>query len=99
MKQSYEVIAKAETQNAYAIDFQFANQIDTKATPYTDDWTNPPPADRVFVPKENGERASLTSNDFGTTPGELVPFNEIKTNVPQARAMGSHLSVSLRSDE
>jgi hypothetical protein len=95
MKQFADVIVKAETSNVYAMDFSYANQLDTKATPFADNWTAPPPADRVFVPKANGARASATSNDFAATIGPLVPFNEIRSTVHPQRAMGSHLSVRL----
>lgn len=93
MKQFTDVIMKAETHDAYAVDFEYANQLDTKETPYHDIWDDVPPADRVFVPKASGERASIGNNDFGATPGRLVPFNEIRTQVHPKRAMGSHLSV------
>jgi len=95
MKQYIDVLAKAETSNVYAIDFSYANEKDTKETPFHETWENPPPADRVFVPKANGARASITSNDFTAEPGPLVPFNEIRSQVHPQRAMGSHLSVRL----
>ena len=95
MKQFVDVIAKAETSNVYAMDFSYANQLDTKATPFDEGWTNQPPADRVFVPVQSGARASASSNDFAATPGPLVPFSEIRSCVHPARAMGSHLSVRL----
>lgn len=90
-----DVMVKAETHDLFAVDFSFANQQDTKDTPFDDDWTESPPANRVFVPSANGARASATSNDFGATAGELVPFNEIRALVPPARAMGEHLSVRM----
>jgi hypothetical protein len=95
MKQFVDVVVKAETHNAYAIDFEYANQSDAKETPYHDDWDDNPPADRVFVPKKSGERASLTNNDFGATVGLPVPFNEIRSQVHPQRAMGQQLSVRM----
>ncbi len=94
-KQFIDVIVKAETHNAYALDFSYANQLDTKATPYSDDWTASPSRDRVFVPRSSGQRASLTSNDFDTTIGLPVPFNEIRSQVHPQRAHGQHLSVRI----
>jgi hypothetical protein len=95
MKQFVDVIAKADTHNAYAIDFSYANQSDAKETPFHDDWDDNPPADRVFVPKKSGELATLENNDFGATIGLPVPFNEIRSFVHPARAMGQQLSVRL----
>jgi hypothetical protein len=95
MKQFVDVVVKAETHDAYALDFSYANQLDAKETPFDDDWDDNPAADRVFVPKKNGERATITNNDFGATAGLLVPFNEIRSTVHPQRAMGSHLSVRI----
>jgi hypothetical protein len=97
LKQFNDVIAKAETQNAYALDFSFANQSDTKSDPVNDEWSATPTAQRVYVPKASGAEASSSSNDFGATASTNAfnPFNEVRTNVHPERAMGSHLSVRI----
>ncbi len=95
LKQFVDVMVKAETCNTYAIDFSYANQTDTKAAPYDDDWEDQPPRDRVYVPASSGARASAASNDFGAIVGSPVPFNEIRSIVHPQRAMGEHLSVRL----
>jgi hypothetical protein len=97
MKQFGDVVVKAETMNAYAIDFAHANQNDTKSDPASDDWSAQPSADRVYVPKASGAEASSTSNDFGATAttNPFNPFNEIRSTVHPERAMGQQLSIRL----
>jgi hypothetical protein len=97
MKQFGDVVVKAETMNAYAIDFAYANQNDTKSDPASDDWSAQPSADRVYVPKASGAEASSTSNDFGATAttNPFNPFNEIRSTVHPERAMGQQLSIRL----
>lgn len=92
-----EVIAKIETKDAYAVDFSFANQSDTKDDPLQDDWEDQPAAERVYVPQATGAEASASSNDFGTTTtsSDFNPHNELRTLVPPSRAQGEHLSVRI----
>jgi len=89
------VIAKVETQNAYALDFAYANQSDTRSDPSNDDWSSTPTADRVFVPVSSGAESTSTTNDFGATAttNAFNPFNEVRSLVNPQRAIGSHLSV------
>lgn len=89
------VVAKVETSNAYALDFAYANQSDTKSDPVSDDWSAQPTADRVYVPVASGAEASSTSNDFAATVGVFNPYNEVHTSVHPERAMGSHLSLRI----
>jgi hypothetical protein len=95
LKQFGDVVVKAETQNAYALDFAYANQQDTKSDPAADDWSAAPTADRVYVRKASGQEASSTSNDFGATASAnpFNPYNEIRTTVHPERSMGQQLSV------
>ncbi len=98
MKQFGDVIVKAESSNAYAIDFSFANQSDTKNDVASDDWNTTPTAQRVYVHKLNPQvdEATATVNDFeGSTPLEFHPFSEIRTSVHPERAVGQQLSVRL----
>ncbi len=88
-----DVIVKAATHSAYALDFSFANQVDTKTVPYADDWESNPAADRVFVPYKYGARATSTDNDFRSTPGSPILFNAIRATPPPSRVYGEHLSV------
>lgn len=96
-KQFGSVVAKVETQNAYAIDFAYANERDTRSDPASDDWSAQPTADRVYVPQATGAEASSTSNDFGATASTNAfnPFNELRTYVNPQRAVGSHLCVRI----
>lgn len=96
-KQFGAVLAKVESSNAYAIDFAYANQSDTRADPVSDDWSAQPAADRVYVPVANGAESSSTSNDFGAlaTTSPFNPFNELRTYVHPERAIGSHLSIRM----
>lgn len=95
MKQFGDVVVKAETQNAYALDFAYANQNDTRSDPASDDWSAQPTADRVYVPQATGAEASSSSNDFGATASTNAfnPFNEIRTSVHPQRAIGQQLSI------
>ncbi len=95
LKQFNDVIVKAETSNAYALDFAYANQNDTRSDPASDDWSAQPAADRVYVPKSTGAEASSSSNDFGATASTNAfnPFNEVRTYVHPERAAGQQLSV------
>lgn len=93
--QFLDVLVKAETSNVYAVDVQYANNTDTRATPYSDDWVDPSPPDRVFIPIASGARASATSNDFGATVGMPVPYNHFRTQVHPQYAYAEQLSVRL----
>lgn len=93
LKQFCDVLFKLETHDLYAVDVSFANNIDIKSTPAAQDWTSPPAATRVYIPSSTGAEPSSTSNDFSTTPGTLVPFNEIRTLVDPLRSYGQQLSV------
>lgn len=97
LKQFGDVVVKAETQNAYALDVAYANQSDTRSDPASDDWSAQPAADRVYVPQATGAEASSSSNDFGATASAHAfnPFNEIRTTVHPERAMGEQLSIRL----
>lgn len=91
-----EVLAKAETCMAYAVDVSFANQCDTKIDPAADDWIATPAAVRVYVPQSSGAEPSAASNDFGTTSSAVVtPKNEIRTLVDPLRAQGEHIAVRI----
>ncbi len=94
-KQFNNVIAKVETQNAYALDFAYSNQSDTRSDPASDDWSAQPTADRVFVPVSTGAESTSTTNDFGATASTNAfnPFNEVRSLVNPQRAIGSQLSV------
>lgn len=96
-KQFSAVLAKVETSNAYAIDFAYANQCDTRPDPVSDNWTAQPTADRVYVPVATGAESSSTSNDFGALENTNAynPFNELRTYVHPERAIGSHLSIRM----
>lgn len=97
LKQFGDVVVKAETSNAYAIDFAYANQSDTRSDPASDDWSAQPTADRVYVPVASGAEALSSSNDFGVlaSTNAFNPFNEIRTHVHPERAMGQQLSIRL----
>lgn len=87
------VLLKAETHDVRNLDFSFANQVDTKATPFADDWETAPPRDRVYVPARRGKQATASENDFALEPGSVVPFNAVTAAIPPSRAGGEHLSV------
>lgn len=96
LKQFGSVILKAETCNARSVKFQFANEKDTKPDIVAQDYTSPPAALTVYVPKSSGQEPSSTSNDFGANSSHTTqPYNKIRTIVPAARAIGQHLSVRI----
>lgn len=90
-----DVVVKAETSNAYAIDIGFANQQDTKTDPTQDSWDAAPAAQRVYVGLASGVEPSSTSNDFSATPSTFNQFNEVRTGVDSTRAVGQQLSVRI----
>ncbi len=96
LKTFCEVLAKAETASAYAIDVSFANQVDTKADPASDEWTATPAAQRVYIPAASGVAPTATANDFPAASAVTFnPNNEIRTLVDPTRAQGEHLAVRM----
>jgi hypothetical protein len=96
LKTFCEVLAKAETASAFAVDVSFANQVDTKSDPASDEWVANPTAQRVYIPAATGVAPSSTANDFPATSAvSFNPNNEIRTLVDPARAQGEHLAVRL----
>ncbi len=90
-----DIVIKAETSNAYAVDVSVANQQDTKTDPTADNWDAAPSAQRVYVGAADGTEPSSTSNDFSATPSAFNQFNEIRTAVDPTRAVGQQLSVRI----
>lgn len=95
LKHFTDILLKAETSNAYAVDIGVANQQDTKADPVQDSWDASPAATRVYIGAASGVEPSITANDFGTTPSPFNQFNEVRTLTDSTRAVGQQLSVRI----
>lgn len=98
MKQFGAVTIKAETQGARAIGLQCFTEIDQKTDPVAQDWTGSTSSTQTLYVSSDGQAPSSTSNDFGTTVGNVIPNNTIQGAVPPERAIGEHLGVRVTHD-
>lgn len=90
LKQFGEVVYRLETQNAYKVSLQYANEYDRKTDPTSTTWVAQPTAIDAYVSADQTP-ASATSNDFGTTAGNVNPNNVIRSQVARDRAAGCQL--------
>jgi hypothetical protein len=98
-KQWDAVLLKAETNNAYALDFSYRNEMEGKDDPADDDYatTGLPAADRVYVKTPTtADEPSASNNDFESALGLVAkPCNTIRTQVHPERAWGTQLAVRI----
>jgi hypothetical protein len=90
LKQFGEIVVRLETQNAYKVSLQYANEYDLKADPTSTTWVAQPSATDAYVSADQ-KPASSTTNDFGATPGSVNPNNVIRSVVHRDRVSGCQL--------
>ena len=102
LKQFDEVVLKAETCNAYALDLSYAGATDLRSDIANDNYDNPSneplstaAADRVYVkrPAASGEPSEVTNDFEGALPLYVSPANIIRTTVHPERAIGTQLAI------
>jgi hypothetical protein len=97
LKQFGEIVYRLETQNAYKVSLQYANEYDTKTDPVSTTWVAQPAAIDAYV-SANQTPGSATSNDFSATPGNVNPNNVIRSTVARDRTVGCQLQPKISNN-
>ena len=90
LKQFGEIVYRLETQNAYKVSLQYANEYDRKTDPASTTWVAQPSAVDAYVSADQTP-GSATSNDFTAAPGNVNPNNVIRSQVARDRTVGCQL--------
>ncbi len=97
LKQFGEIVYRLETQNAYKVSLQYANEYDRKTDPTSTTWVAQPAAIDAYVSADQTP-ASATSNDFGATPGNVNPNNVVRSTVARDRTVGCQLQPKISNN-